>query len=402
MKILIHANAPWAATGYGQQCNQLALRLRDAGHDVAISAFYGLQGSVQVWEGIPVYPQGMHPYGNDVITAHAEQHFGRLEDGLIITLVDAWVLPTELLADANVAMWTPVDHEPVPQRVAQALQKIQGTPIAMARNGYDQLVSAGIENVRYAPHGIDTNLMKPMDRDVSRQRLGIPDEKTFVVGMVAANKGTPSRKGFCEAFQAFAAFQKKHPEALLYLHTEVLGTVDGVNLVKLALACGIDIDSVVPMHQYRGFILGMPSEHMPYVYSACDVLLNPALGEGFGIPIVEAQACGTPVIVNDWTAMRELAGPGWKVEGQRFWTSQESWGQTASVPALIRALEGAWKKRGNQKLRDECRRFALNYDADKVFAEHWRPILRDLEDALHRDPEPAPAPQEAVVEVATL
>ncbi len=48
-------------------------------------------------------------------------------------------------------------------------------------------------------------------------------------------------------------------------------------------------------------------------YNAMDVLTNVALGQGFGIPILEAQACGTPVIVGDWTSMSELCFAGWKV-----------------------------------------------------------------------------------------
>jgi hypothetical protein len=37
--ILLHSNAPWAASGYGQQTKLFAPRLRDLGHHVAISAF---------------------------------------------------------------------------------------------------------------------------------------------------------------------------------------------------------------------------------------------------------------------------------------------------------------------------------------------------------------------------
>ena len=37
MKILLHSNAPWAGSGYGQQCAQYAVLFREAGHDVAIS-----------------------------------------------------------------------------------------------------------------------------------------------------------------------------------------------------------------------------------------------------------------------------------------------------------------------------------------------------------------------------
>jgi hypothetical protein len=126
VKILIHSNAPACSTGYGVQCAHLVKRLHEAGHDVAVSATYGQQGSIGSWQirGLPatpenrikVYPQGYDANGsNDVIHNHALHHFGGDElGGWIIPLIDVWCLVNPLLADFNVAAWTPVDHFPVP------------------------------------------------------------------------------------------------------------------------------------------------------------------------------------------------------------------------------------------------------------------------------------------------
>jgi glycosyltransferase involved in cell wall biosynthesis len=50
-------------------------------------------------------------------------------------------------------------------------------------------------------------------------------------------------------------------------------------------------------------------EALPRLYSEADVLLFPSLLEGFGLPLLEAMACGTPVVTSGLSAMPEVAGP---------------------------------------------------------------------------------------------
>lgn len=56
--------------------------------------------------------------------------------------------------------------------------------------------------------------------------------------------------------------------------------------------------------QFTGF---MPLEDIPYFYSGCEVMAYPSLFEGFGFPIVEAMACGAPVICSNTSSMKEIA-----------------------------------------------------------------------------------------------
>ena len=52
----------------------------------------------------------------------------------------------------------------------------------------------------------------------------------------------------------------------------------------------------------------VPDDMMPGVFSLADVLVMPSLYEGFGMPVLEARAVGTPVIVSDIPELREAAG----------------------------------------------------------------------------------------------
>jgi glycosyltransferase involved in cell wall biosynthesis len=51
-------------------------------------------------------------------------------------------------------------------------------------------------------------------------------------------------------------------------------------------------------------------EHLPLPYGGAEVFLFSSLAEGFGLPVLEAMACGTPVICSDTTALPEIAAGG--------------------------------------------------------------------------------------------
>ena len=378
------------STGYGQQCAQLAPLLAEAGHDVALSAFYGVQGSTLGWQdpksgqSFRVYGNHLHPYGDDIILGHASNHMGGdLRAGWVLTLIDVWVYNAAQFPRVNLACWVPVDHDPLPERVLTFLETSGAVPIAMSRFGERMMRDAGLEPL-YAPHGIDTGTFKPQPRADARAALGLPQD-AFLIGMVAANKGSgPSRKGWSPGLQAFAKLRARHEDALLYLHTEVTGACDGTNLPALTRAVGLPDGAVVHCDQYRLAAGGYSQEYMATAYAAMDVLLNPALGEGFGVPIIEAQACGTPVVATAWTSMLELVGAGWLADGDKLFTAQQSWWKEPRVDELAEYLERCYQlgAKEREELRAQARDFALQYDSRRVFDEHWQPVLESLEERL--------------------
>jgi glycosyltransferase involved in cell wall biosynthesis len=56
---------------------------------------------------------------------------------------------------------------------------------------------------------------------------------------------------------------------------------------------------------FTGYV---PQEHLPALYSAAAAFLFPSLYEGFGLPVLEAMACGTPVITSNVSSLPEVAG----------------------------------------------------------------------------------------------
>ena len=393
MKFLLHGNAPTITTGYGVQARYLADLLAEAGHEVAISCTYGHTGPVTTWRSpsgheIRLYPAGYEVNSPDVLVGHAEHWFdGDPSTGWIVLLIDVWSFQRpklmETLRDFQVMSWCPVDHWPVPRGVAAFLQGANAVPVAMSKYGAQELTKAGL-TASYVPLSVDTTVYKPTpevvigERAVNARELFDLPLNAFVVGMVAMNKGwARDRKGFCEAFQAFARFNINHPNSVLFVHSEKHGAAEGIDLVELAVFCGIPHHAIVFSDQYA-YRLGLPAQMMAAAYTAMDVLLSPSHGEGFCVPLIEAQACGTPVIASEFSAQTELVGAGWLVQGQLEWDpAQHAWYQTPFVVDVHDKLEQAYAA-DLPTMSADAVEFAAQYDTKRVFDNMWLPFLATL------------------------
>lgn len=382
------SNSPFAATGYGTQTAQVCERLQRDGHRVAVACNFGLQGNSTEWNGIHLYPTGVAPYSDDILMAHS-QHWASQSDNpsLVVTLFDVWAMKNPSIARIpHIAAWVPIDHKPAPPDVSEWLRRENVLPIAMSRFGEQMMELDKIECL-YAPHAFDGKVFKPTStitdaagqRITGRELMGIDENpNAFIVMMNAANKGkTPPRKSWGENLLAFGMFANENPDAILYLHTDESDALGGVNLHKLLRACGIKPAQVRFVNQYL-YRMNMPPQALAALYSAADVLLATSAGEGFGVPTIEAQACGTPVIVSKWAASEELCGDGWVIDGQPLWDPfQHSWFFTPHVSQIVRALWDAYERK-DRGPSAEALRFAEAYEADRVFDEYWRPIMRTL------------------------
>lgn len=379
--VSLASNSIGSSTGYGVQGKYLAEKLLKHGVKVANLSNYGLEGRVDTIRtkhgDVKHYPRGQVLYSEDVMQLwHKDftRSFPELKSYLF-TLYDVWVY-NNLKFDGEIISWVPLDHITLPPLVAKFLLRDQVTPIAMSPHGKRQLDEAGIDST-YIPHAVDTKVFKPTDTYEgmpTREYLQVPED-AFLVSMVQANKanGQIHRKALAEQFLAFGMFRKEYPNSYLYLHMEPNKAFGGFDLPKLLKACGLD-QSCVLMADSDILRTGYPQEFLSAIYTASDVLLGCSYGEGFGVPVVEAQACGTRVITSGFAATQDLAGPdSWIVGGQPFWDeAQQAFFSIPFVQSIVEALKEAHD--APKGASQEAITFAKQFDVDFVWDNYWKPF----------------------------
>ncbi|MGZ6123717.1 MAG: glycosyltransferase family 4 protein, partial [Myxococcales bacterium] len=118
------------------------------------------------------------------------------------------------------------------------------------------------------------------------QRLGVARERVRVIHL-----GVESR------------FSPGHGErASFVLYVGDSGPRKGLDTLRRALPDGAELKLAGPGHGY------VPDEELLALYRSAAVLVLPSLYEGFGLPLAEAMACGTPCIASDDPALVEVSG----------------------------------------------------------------------------------------------
>jgi glycosyltransferase involved in cell wall biosynthesis len=153
------------------------------------------------------------------------------------------------------------------------------------------------ERVRVVPHGVNTRVFHPRPpNEIAefRRAHGLPDHFILFVGTLEP------RKNLIKLIEAFSNLQSIRCASDLRLilvggqgwyYDQIFATIERLNLHSRVIWAGY-----------------ASADDLPLWYNSADVFAFPSRYEGFGMPLLEAMACGTPVVTSNASSLPEVAG----------------------------------------------------------------------------------------------
>ncbi len=200
------------------------------------------------------------------------------------------------------------------------------------------------EKIDVAAPGCDPAVFHPLPADqieTFRHNNELPDRFWLFIGTLEPRKNLPV------LLEAFAAL-KDRPLLIIgggkgWDYEAIFETV-----ARYKLEVSV---------RFVGFI---PSDDLPIWYNCAEVFVYPSVFEGFGLPVLEAMACGTPVITANASSLPEVAGEAgvcippndvsaWMAALQRAWSDQ-AWRQAARARGVVEAARFTWARTAEQTI----------------------------------------------------
>lgn len=364
------------------------------GHSVAhIPMGRANQMGKQVYEGVLFYTSGQHPFAEDV----AIPHYTDFKADILILCKEPWAISQIQQYAINFVPMAIIDHSPVSGSITNRLQTAFKI-IAVSKFGQRELRREGLVST-YIPHGVRTDLYRQLDKAQCRKAFYLdPDE--FVVGIVAMNR---ARKTIDRMLRGYKLFRENNPDikSHMFLWTNLnpsptpeeaaMGVADvGVFLLPEIMRLGLGEAVRWPKWEEIDAMGGLPEWDstgggwdMVKLYNTFSVLLECTGGEGVGLPLLEAQSVGCPVIATDYAGAPEHVGAGLTVPYSDYMVITTP--GTRYALADIDKMAEALTKIANadpEKLAKRARAFAERFDWEIVMSKFWKPFLEEAETEL--------------------
>jgi len=428
-------NAPGLPTGYGGQC-LLAVRafLRAGASKVYVLAWnlngsqfkpmeaftteevvmrnssmqkiFDAQGADDVdWNSVYWFSNPYAQWPTTIRKQHLNEMIAKSESSLFVSLQDIFMFEPGPLHCLS-AVWMPLHFVPVEHPTVMALSDfdiqlpISGWGAALLEPLQRQAISA--RHIEVIAHGRCTSTYKPDWNNVEEKKRtrflwGWPED-AFVMLLIASNSEESGRKAFDAQLQAFSKFKSTHPKAWLHIHAESVRAYDIPRLLETfgefdGRSSFVNLEdqrarthNEAPMQGERCSLTPSTSlnsiseEGIARMYRAADVLLAATCSEGCGVPILEAQFCGCPVITTRATAMWEETHLGISVKPVQWIARMDfnSGWMLPHVPGIVDAMKEIYSWTAEMR-REKYEKIKHNFSSlysNEAIIDNWVDILK--------------------------
>lgn len=383
MKVLWMSDSPTSPSGFGNVTRFVCAGLAGSGHQVSILGWQA-RGTPEPWQNCMLYPVRHNGFGADVLL----NYLRRIQPDVLVTLADVWWLTfishpliANFMRTACIpwALYYPIDGDmgdgQLPPSWVHILKTVD-LPVAMSQYGRDVSRINGIAPA-YIPHGVETNVFKPPeDKAAAKRALGY--EGKFVVLSDARNQPRKQLPRLLEIFRRFSAGKN---DVLLHLHCDpddpAAQTPEYFYDLRSDIAF-LGLDGKVRLTDGMKIDEGLPLAQLAAIYQAADVHLLASLGEGFGLPTLQAAAAGVVPLASDYTASRELTlGHGEPIGVKHY--LQDQFGLRRALIEIDDAVAKLERLYGDRELlrakSEGSRRFAEAYDWGRITPQ-WHDLLQ--------------------------
>ncbi len=302
---------------------------RQQGVDVYHPRFFSVPGLFKSWDGLfmawgsyRLLARLRRQDACDIIDAHFAY-----PDGYAATLLGKWfkVPVTITLRGTEV----PLAKEPARrQRMMRALARADRI-FSVATSLKRHVVSLGAEadKIRVVGNGVDSAKFSPMEKAEARGALGLPADIPLLISV----GGLVERKGFHRVIELLPALRREFP-GLRYL---VVGGASAEGDWRVQLEAQV---ARLGLKDAVHFLGTLPPERLRLPLSAADVFVLATRNEGWANVLLEAMACGLPVVTTDVGGNREV------VCDERLGSVVPFGDADALAQALIAALRKTWPR----------------------------------------------------------
>lgn len=314
MNLLIIGDAG-SHTGFATVVHNIGERLVERGHQVSVLAV-NHPGDYSPTKMV-IYPANAKHRDDIYGYSRTVEVLGKVVPDCILIVNDPPIVTNLLLNnpyDPEKVLWNgyrtatayyrppilaylPIDGDNYP-RMWDVLQE-RVVRVAMTEHGRSVMPEAPV-----VYHGVDHTVFRPHPKREAKRELGYPED-AFLVLRVDKNS---YRKDYPATWRALRPVLRKHADILVHFHCRPVAK-DGYDL-RAIIWNDEDIRDRVSFSPNIDGFRGWSAETLGLLYSAADLFVTTSHGEGFGLTIAEALACGTPVIGQNFSAIPEVVGPG--------------------------------------------------------------------------------------------